>query len=188
MKKYEEHYMKNKTIWTFLFRFFGTYALLFLGYFLFLSATEKKETQFVCDPLTRDVANESSRLLRWFGEEVVTEQHPDELCVKMVVEDVYVLGVIEGCNSVSIIILFVAFIIAFKGSLKRTLLFSVFGVLSIYCVNIIRVAILTYGVTYFPNYSDALHHLVFPAIIYGYIFLLWIVWVNYFSDLKKRNV
>lgn len=179
--------MKNKTIWFFLLRFFGTYSFLFLVYLLFLNTTEKKAPNFVCDPVTTHVATQSGNLLRWLGENVTTVQHAEELCVKMVADEVYVLGIIEGCNSVNILILFVAFIIAFKGTLKRTVLFSVFGVITVYLVNIVRVSILTYGVTHFPEYSDFLHHLLFPAIIYGYIFLLWFIWVQYFSNLKKQD-
>lgn len=179
--------MNNKRIWWFLFRFFGTYIVFFVLYSLFLSNTEVKGESFICDPLTSDVAERSKDLLNALGENIITQQDPLELCVRMVVDDVYVLGIIEGCNSISVIILFVAFIIAFKGSFKNTLLFSIFGVLSIYIVNILRVTVLTYGVTHFNEYSDILHHLVFPAIIYGYIFLLWIVWVNCFSYLKNRK-
>jgi len=29
--------------------------------------------------------------------------------------------------------------------------------------------------------------LVFPAIIYGMVFLLWVIWVNKYSDFKKQK-
>lgn len=180
-------HMKNKKIWWFLLRFFGTYFVLFALYSLFLSVTEVKGDTFICDPLTRNVAVQSKNILNIFNLNAVVENDTTELCVKMIVDGYYVVGIIEGCNSVSIIILFMAFIIAFKGSLKRTILFSLFGVITIYYVNILRISILTYGVFYFGNYTDLLHDIVFPAIIYGYIFLLWIIWVNYFSNLKKGN-
>ena len=156
-------------------------------YFLFLSVTEQKENGFKCDPLTQNVAEQSSNLLRFFGEDVTTAQDPSELCVKIMVEGYYMLGVIEGCNAASIIILFIAFVIAFKGTLKKTILFCLFGVVTIYLVNVLRISILTYGVSYFRAYTKLLHNIIFPAIIYGYIFLLWIVWVNYFSNLKKSS-
>ncbi|MGY5351849.1 exosortase family protein XrtF [Wenyingzhuangia sp. IMCC45533] len=179
--------MKNKKIWWFLLRFFGTYFVLFALYSLFLSLTQVKGQTFVCDPLTRNVANQSRNLLNAFNQNAVTENDSTELCVKMIVDGYYVVGVIEGCNSVSIIILFVAFVMAFKGTLKRTVLFSLFGIATIYYVNILRISILTYGVFHFGSYTDVLHNIVFPAIIYGYVFLLWIIWVNYFSNLKKRD-
>lgn len=180
-------YMKNKKIWWFLLRFLGTYFTLFLIYSLFLSITEQKGTFYECDPLTLHVAEQSKNILVAFDNQVEIEQDPTELTVRMLMEGSYVVGVIEGCNSVSVIILFLAFIIAFKGSFKRTLLYSVFGILTIYYVNILRISILTYGIFHFDGYTDLLHDVVFPAIIYGYVFLLWIVWVNYFSNLKKSN-
>ena len=83
------------------------------------------------------------------------------------------------------LILFLAFIVAFKGSLKNTILFVIFGSLIIYFFNVIRIALLTVLLQEFPNQQMFLHNLVFPAIIYGITFLLWVVWVQKFSDYKK---
>ena len=177
--------MKNKKIWTFLLRFFGTYFFLFLIYFFFLKATQKKTPVFVCDPITVHVAEQSKQLLNTFKQGVITEQNTQELSVNILLDNVCIVGVIEGCNSISVIILFVAFVIAFRGSWKKTLLFCVFGALSIYYVNILRIVLLTYGMYHYYEYVWVFHDLVFPAIIYGYVFMLWIVWVNYFSDLKR---
>jgi exosortase family protein XrtF len=58
-----------------------------------------------------------------FNYETRVLQHEDEMSMKVILNGRYVARVIEGCNSVSIIILFLAFIVAFKGSLKKTLLF-----------------------------------------------------------------
>ncbi|NIJ45850.1 exosortase family protein XrtF [Wenyingzhuangia heitensis] len=179
--------MKNKKIWWFLFRFLGTYFFFFLLYSIFLMNTQTKEPVFICDPLTIDVAEQSKNILNIFDQGVVLVPDVDELSVNMLIDGDYVVGIIEGCNSVSIIILFVAFIIAFQGSWKATILFSVLGALSIYYVNILRIVVLTYGMYHYPEYTWLFHDLVFPAIIYGYIFVLWIVWVNYFSNLKNTK-
>ena len=69
-------------------------------------------------------------------------QHEDEMSMKVILNGKYIARVIEGCNSVSIIILFLAFIVAFKGSLKNTIIFGVVGAMIIYIVNILRIAFL----------------------------------------------
>lgn len=177
--------MKNKKIWLFLFRFLGTYSVLFLIYFVFLTITQKTNESFKCDPLTTNVAEQSTSILNKLDQNIQIEQDLYELSVNLLIDGEYVVGIIEGCNSMSIIILFIAFVIAFKGTLKNTLWFSLVGALSIYYVNILRIVILTYGMHHYPTYTWLFHDLVFPAIIYGYIFLLWIFWVNYLSDFKK---
>ncbi|MGY5354777.1 exosortase family protein XrtF [Wenyingzhuangia sp. IMCC45467] len=178
--------MKNKKIWWFLLRFFGTYFLLFLCYSLFLLGTEIKAPNFKSDPITKHVAKSTEWLLNTANTKAHVEQHTTELSFKLFINDDYVARVIEGCNSMSIIILFVAFIIAFKGAWKKTILFCVLGGISIYYVNIIRITLLSYGMVYFKQYEMILHDLLFPAFIYGYVFLLWVVWVNRFSNLKKK--
>jgi exosortase/archaeosortase family protein len=56
----------------------------------------------------------------------------------------------------------------------------------IYLVNIIR--IIAFNVLYykFPEYLDILHNLFFPAVIYGFTFILWVTWVKNFSNLSKN--
>ena len=55
----------------------------------------------------------------------------------------------------------------------------------IYIVNILRIAFLTVMIYEYQSYQEFFHSIVFPAIIYGITFLLWIVWVHKFSNFKK---
>ena len=178
--------MKNKKIWWFLLRFFGTYFLLFLCYSVFLLSTQSKAPKFISDPITQHVAKSTEWVLNMSGNQSHVEQHPTELSLKLFMDDDYVARVIEGCNSMSIIILFIAFVIAFRGAWKKTFLFAIIGSVSIYFVNIARIALLSYGMVYYKQYDMILHDLFFPAFIYGYVFLLWVIWVNRFSNLKRK--
>jgi len=103
----------------------------------------------------------------------------------VLLNDVYVSRVIEGCNSISIIILFIAFIAAFSGGLKATILYSFVGSFLIYIINILRIAFLSFMFYKYPNQQVFLHNIVFPAVIYGFTFLLWVIWVKRFSNLKR---
>ena len=90
-------------------------------YSYYLSKTQETETLFSCAPVTQNVANQTAKVIEFLGYKANVEQHQDELSLKMLVNGNYVSRVIEGCNSVSIIILFLAFIIAFSGSVKLPL-------------------------------------------------------------------
>ncbi|MGB5262041.1 MAG: exosortase family protein XrtF [Lutimonas sp.] len=169
---------KNKTIIIFLIKFFVTYFLLTGGYSIYLSKTQETTGIFSCAPITRQVADHVKVAAQIFGYQSSIDQNPDELSIKFLLNDQHVINVVEGCNSVSIIILFLAFIIAFKGGLKDTFFYGLFGAVTIYLVNILRIFLIAVLYQKFPAYKVFWHDLMFPAIIYGYIFLLWIVWVK----------
>lgn len=97
----------------------------------------------------------------------------------------YSVRIVEGCNAVSVIILFVSFVLAFSGKLKATLLFILFGILFIYILNVVRIALLTVLLFHFHENEHILHGVLFPLIIYGAVFILWIIWVNKFSKYAK---
>lgn len=176
---------KYKSIIIFLIKFFVTYFLLVTIYNSYLQHSQEKEGVYKTASITTLVADQTVKVLTFFGYNVEAIQHDKEVSVKLVIEGEYTARVIEGCNSISLIILFISFIIAFSGSFKATFLFAVFGSIFIYVVNVLRIAFLTVMIYKFPEQVGILHDLVFPAIIYGAIFLLWVVWVNKFSNLKK---
>lgn len=87
----------------------------------------------------------------------------------------------EGCNAISVMIIFVAFVLAFSKGWIRTLLFVIGGLLIIQLMNIFRIALLNWIFVYHSEYGKIAHDYLFPAIIYGTVVLLWIVWVKYFA-------
>lgn len=162
-----------------------TYALLFVVYSFYLSKSQKVVDVFSCSPITQTVAKQCNYLLNVFGYNGVVVQNNSELSINLFVNDTVVAKIIEGCNSVSIIILFIAFIIAFSSGLKKTVLFIIFGSLIIYVVNITRIVIIVIAIYKYPEYQDILHNIIFPGLIYGITFLLWFLWVQKFSRLSK---
>ena len=177
---------KNKAIIVFLVKFFATYFILFGAYSYYLNQTQQKTDVFVCSPITKTVAEHVYSMSKMLGYDAEIEQHSEELSIKYFLNGEYVSRIIEGCSSVSIIILFLSFIIAFSGSLKSTVLFGLFGCLLIYVVNILRIIAISILYDKFPEYQAILHDLVFPSIIYGLTFMLWVTWVKYFSKLNKN--
>jgi exosortase family protein XrtF len=130
------------------------------------------------DYFTHIVAKQSSVLIEWMGYSSRIEPHEAEASQKLYVNNEYLVRIVEGCNAASIIILFISFITSFAENFKKTLLFLLGGGILIYIVNLIRIAILTVMYYEYPQYQDILHSIVFPVIIYGMVFLLWMIWVR----------
>ena len=125
--------------------------------------------------------------MKSFGYNSYYKPHESELSNKFFIDDLFLSRVVEGCNAISVIVLFIAFVIAFKGSLLKTVLFAVIGSLFLYWINILRVALINVLLLKHPEQEALWHDLVFPAIIYGTVFLLWVLWVNKFSDFSKTK-
>lgn len=145
----------------------------------------QKQDPFKCAPVTELVAKQTEWLMQKVGYDVYVVQHPEELSIPIAFKGKYVGKVVEGCNSVSLLILFVAFVVAFSGSFLSTAFFLILGSFIIWIINIVRIAVLVVALYKYPEQEAFLHKLLFPAIIYGTIFLLWVVWVNKFSGYKK---
>lgn len=178
-------FRKYKSVIRFVVLFLGTYLILTLAYSLYLHLS--KGSSYPPDYITNLVAKQSSNLLNDFGYEAEVVPHETQPTMKLFVENQYLARIIEGCNAVSIIILFIAFIVAFAENLRKTLLFIFAGAVLIYAVNIIRIAILAMALHKYPNYETVLHGVVFPGIIYGMVFLLWMLWVRMLSNRSRSN-
>lgn len=172
-----------------MIKFFATYFILSGIYSLYLHKTQDKVGSFSCSPITKQVANHTQILAGILGYDSRIEQNEYELSVKFFLNDEHISNIVEGCSSISVIILFLAFIVAFSGSFKATFFYAIFGIFTIYLVNLLRILLISDLTQKYPEYSFTLHDLVFPAVIYGYVFLLWVVWVRYFSNHNQlKNV
>ncbi|TXD84561.1 exosortase family protein XrtF [Subsaximicrobium wynnwilliamsii] len=178
-------FLKYKSVVVFILTFLAVYFVLSFAYNLYLEFSNG--SIYYPDYITNLVAKQSDELLNTFGYDAKVLPHPDEPSMKVIVNGKYLARIIEGCNSVSVIILFVSFIIAFAGKLKTTFFYMLSGSVLIYVVNLMRIVILTIGLYNYPWRRDILHTVIFPMIIYGMVFLLWMFWVNRFSKLKKRH-
>jgi exosortase family protein XrtF len=83
-------------------------------------------------------------------------------------------------------ILFVAFIMAFSGKLWSTIAFIFSGLLLIHVLNVLRIVLLIIGLLYYKPLENLMHDIVFPLVIYGVVFILWVIWVNKFSNYAKK--
>jgi exosortase family protein XrtF len=144
-------------------------------------------TIYYPDYFTNLVAKQSNALFEILGYNAEVVKHPYEPSMKVILENKFVARVVEGCNSISVIILFVSFVIAFADKFKSTLIYMLAGSVLIYSVNLFRIVILSIGLYHYPWRRDILHTIIFPLIIYGMVFLLWIIWVRRYSKINKLN-
>lgn len=162
--------------------------LLFSGLYQYY-LTQNKANSLLNSPdfITQKVAQQTVFIGKLFNYDIHTEANTDEPSMKLIFNSKYVARVVEGCNSMSVLILFWSFIIAFSGKWNETLIFGVLGSIALYLMNIFRILILTVAIFHLPNQTNFLHKIIFPAIIYGFTFMLWVLWVNRLEKLKNRN-
>jgi len=163
----------------FLGKFLLTYLVLTFIYQSYLNRFDTSKNEV--DSFTQLVANQTKSVLTLFDAKAYIESHATEPSIKIIYKGQYISRIIEGCNALSVIILFMAFIVAFTGKFKQTLVFILFGSILIHILNITRIAMLCIALYRFPEYEHILHGVIFPLIIYGIVFLLWVIWVNKFS-------
>ncbi|MCW2119093.1 exosortase family protein XrtF [Flavobacterium sp. 7A] len=175
--------LKYKPFLLFLLKFFLTYGILTLVYQGYLNSFGFDKV----DGITQAVGRNTKELLDLFGAPFSFDKNSNESYLRLFYNGKYVARIIEGCNSVSVLILFMAFVVSFSGTLKATLLFLFGGVALIYLLNVVRIAVLCVLLFYFPEQEAFLHRIFFPLFIYGFVFLLWILWISNFSKYAKKN-
>ena len=89
------------------------------------------------------------------------------------------IEIVNGCNGIAAIGLYIGFIIAFPGSVLNKLSFIVLGIGVIYLTNISRIMFLTIIQDKWPMFFEITHDYSTTAIFYLVIFLLWMLWVNF---------
>jgi exosortase family protein XrtF len=178
-------FVKYKSVIKFILTFLLVYAILTFSYKFYLDFSDG--SKYYPDYFTNLVAKQSDSLLHTFGYSSTIAPHPDEPSMKLIINNKFVARVVEGCNSISVIILFISFMIAFADKFKTTFLYILAGSVLIYVVNLLRIVILSVGLYHYPWRREELHTVIFPLIIYGMVFLLWMFWVNRFSKNIKGN-
>ena len=180
----KDYFIQYKPFLLFLAKFAASYLILTFIYQSYLSQFDVNKMEV--DDFTQLVANQSQKMLSLIDNYSFTESNSKEASVKLFYQGKWTARIIEGCNALSIIILFISFIIAFSGKLKPTIFFIICGSLLIYFMNIIRIALLCVALHNFPNNKSIFHDIIFPLVIYGFVFMLWILWVNKYSYYAEK--
>jgi exosortase family protein XrtF len=178
-------FQQHKVFFIFLAKFLLCYFIVTILYSFYLNQyhTQKNEV----DGITHFVAEQTKNILVFFGADCEIIKHQFEPSYKVIFNSKYIARIVEGCNSVSVIILFATFIFAFSNRFITTFLYIFLGSILIFILNIFRIALLTTGLYKYPEYGTFLHDILFPLVIYGVVFVLWIIWVLKFSAYAKEK-
>ncbi|SIQ66907.1 exosortase family protein XrtF [Chryseobacterium sp. RU37D] len=170
-----------KPVLSILLRFIIIYLVLLFTYQYYLNSFQKEGL----DPFSRLIAEHVRHLQNRIGyptqlyDDVKNEQ------VYFYVKNEYPTRMVEGCNAISVMILFLAFVFAFyKG--KKTFVFALMGLVLLYVMNVLRIIGLNIVMMDHKQYGIISHDYIFPAVIYGTVVVLWLVWIKFFA-LKNEN-
>jgi exosortase/archaeosortase family protein len=101
------------------------------------------------------------------------------------------IGVIIGnrCNGLLISVLYIGFFMVFPGKTLPKIVFAIGGLILLTAANIARIIALLYNHAYHYISFEFNHKYTYSFLMYSIIFLLWMYWVNHYSDLsiKKNN-
>lgn len=137
------------------------------------------------DPISKWVAYQSAKVQDFFGYKTILVDQPKYETTWFYINNYYASRMVEGCNAVSVMILFVAFVFAFYKGFK-TFVFAGLGLVFLHIMNVLRIAGLNYVIMEHKSYIKIAHDYFFPAIIYGSVVLLWLIWIKFFA-LKDEN-
>lgn len=176
---------KYKSVLRFILTFVGSYFILVFLYNLYLKYGASDT--YYPDVITHTVAKQSESVINAMGYDMKVVPSKVEPAMNLTIGNTVLARVVEGCNAVSVMLLFVSFMLAFFEDKKRTLLFIFGGIALIYGMNVTRIALLTIGIYEYPEYTELLHGTIFPAVIYGTVFLLWLGWIQTYKKKPKKS-
>ena len=182
----KEYLIQFKPFLEFLLKFAICYFVLTFVYGKYIASFD--EEHFEVDNVTKSVASQSKYLLTFFDANTTATPNRVEASINLKYQGKWVARIIEGCNAFSVIILFISFVIAFTGKFKQTLLFILFGSVLIHLFNVLRITLLCMAISNFPQYEHILHGVIFPLVIYGIVFFLWVIWVNKYSSYAEKSI
>lgn len=171
-----------KPVLKILSRFLLIYLVLLGAYQLYLNYFSGQGL----DPLSVSVSEQVTWVQNLFGYPSQMVEVPERATSYFYVAGDYRSRMVEGCNAISVMILYLAFIFAFYKGFK-TFVFAFSGLLFLHIMNVLRVAGLNILIVEYPQYNQIGHDYVFPAIIYGSVVLLWLIWIKFFALKTNEN-
>jgi len=165
-------------------RFLVLAAALYLGWYLLY--------EFVLHPngaLDRATIDSlmawASGILTFLGYDLIPEPANAENIRTIGVQGGHLLWIGDPCNGVGLFAVFLIFLIAYPGPWKHKIWFGGLGLLSIHLINALRVVALCLIVTVDYELLNFNHDYTFYVVVYGWVFLLWAIWVREFLPFTK---
>lgn len=96
------------------------------------------------------------------------------------------IEVTSGCDGLAAIGLFISFLVAFPGDMRRRLFMILSGCVLLVIANILRICMLALCQRYWPGTFAFFHLYLTEAVYDGFVVVLWIFWVNW-GQAKRRS-
>lgn len=170
-----------KPVLKILLRFIIIYLVLLFAYQFYLNCFK----EFGLDPYSRMIARQVMHVQNFLGYPSALYDDVPQQQIWFHVKTGFVTRMVEGCNAISVFILFVAFIFAFYKGLK-TFVFVGVSLVILYILNVLRIVGLNIVYSDYHQYGKMVHDYVFPSVIYGSVIAFWLIWIKFFA-LKNEN-
>lgn len=92
------------------------------------------------------------------------------------------IELVDGCNGISAMGIFLGFMIAWPDDWKKKSLYSLIGILVLYFTNILRIVVLMITQVVWPSMFTFTHDYSTTTIFYIIIIGLWVLWTEKGSD------
>ncbi len=169
----ESIYRQYKPSLIFILKFTGIYLIFSILYNIYLSL-QAGQTDF----LSLFVGKILNTIYHSFGINAELIPLQNEAGLKLIINGQYLARIVEGCTAMSVIIMFISFILSFGNASFKAIKFAAVGSVLIFVFNILRILFLSYILYYFPKYQDVAHRVLFPALIYGFVVFLWYIFIK----------
>mgnify|MGYP006279650255 CR=1 FL=1 len=158
----------NRSVLEFLGKMLAAYGLWYLLYDLWLLPDGRLDAW-----ISESVVQVGGVALQLFGVEATVTAR------QLTLPGTAGIRVVDGCNGLSSMGLFVGFVLAFPGQLWRRVLFLPLGLLLVYLSNVSRVTGLLFLQKYWDAGFGAAHSIGAPLFFYTVIFGLWVLWAHF---------
>jgi exosortase/archaeosortase family protein len=93
----------------------------------------------------------------------------------------------EPCIGYNTVAFFIALILSDTGKVRIKLWFIPLGIFVICLFNLMRIAALGLIIQIDPTIWELNHKFIFKIIIFGVLFLFWMIWLNNYSSMRKLS-
>jgi len=169
-------FFKKNPIYGFALKGIFVYVVWYIFYDLWILPDGR-----VDEALSLNIIDVSAGILTLMGFDVFTAFRVIGIDIAPGIE------IVNGCNGLAAIGLFLGFIFAYPGDNKKRWVFMITGMGVIYLVNVLRIVLLVITQVYWNQLFTFTHDYSTTAIFYIVIFIMWVIWANYGSeDLNER--
>jgi len=149
------------------------FCLLFLGLLLSFSILLylKPVKQYFTHPITPFIASQAAWILKTLG-------------MKVYVNGITISGegfgvqIAGNCSPILVTVIFLSAVIAFPALLKEKLIGSIMGIIFIYVLNLLRIALIFLVGIYATQYFEEAHIYVSQTICIVMVAIFWLFWAG----------